>query len=360
MRDPARILLVRLSHLGDVVHALAVFHALHEAYPRARVAWAIQPEFADLVRGLPGLERAVLFERDGGWRAWPRLRRELACWRPELCVDAQGNAKSAAVALCSGAPRRAGLARADWREPFFARVLNERAPALASRATPAHAMDRMHALARFVAPGAGHPPRGDPALSDAERAAGERTLERVAGRHASPVLCHVSSPEDARAWPLARWGELAALLAARGRRVLALVGPRERAHVAALGAALPAHPLVTLCADPLGLRQLAALYAAAAARGGTLVACDTGPLHLAAASGLRVVALEGPQDARRTGPWPLAREVALAPAPGPHAALRARRSPDCAPCLERVCRHAEGPVCMRDLEAEEVAAALGT
>src|SRR5262249_19112540 len=120
VRIPDRILLVRLSHLGDVVHALGVFHALHAAYPRAEIGWAIQPAFAGLLEGLPGLARVLVFERRGGLAAWLALRRELARFRPDWTVDAQGNAKSGAVAWLSRAPRRVAPARADWQEPWAA------------------------------------------------------------------------------------------------------------------------------------------------------------------------------------------------------------------------------------------------
>jgi len=66
VRNPDRILIVRLSHLGDVVHALGVFHALHAAFPSAEIGWAVQPEFAGLLDGLPGLARVFHFERRGG------------------------------------------------------------------------------------------------------------------------------------------------------------------------------------------------------------------------------------------------------------------------------------------------------
>ena len=59
MAQEERILLIRLSHLGDVVHALPLFHALREARPDARIAWAVEPEFAGLLDGLPGLERTI-------------------------------------------------------------------------------------------------------------------------------------------------------------------------------------------------------------------------------------------------------------------------------------------------------------
>src|SRR5687767_3923209 len=73
LKDPARILLVRMSHLGDVVCALPLYHALRGAFPEARIGWVVQPEFEGLVAGLSGLQCTFRFERAGGARAWVRL-----------------------------------------------------------------------------------------------------------------------------------------------------------------------------------------------------------------------------------------------------------------------------------------------
>ena len=79
--EPGRILLVRLSHLGDVVHALPVFHALRRRWPAAKLAWICQKEFAPLLAGLPGLDLCLLFNRGGGLRGLWRARRDMAAAR---------------------------------------------------------------------------------------------------------------------------------------------------------------------------------------------------------------------------------------------------------------------------------------
>jgi hypothetical protein len=76
-------------------------------------------------------------------------------------------------------------------------------------------------------------------------------------------------------------------------------------------------------------------------------------MHLAAACGLPVVVLSGPQEHLRTGPWPLAGEAG-----SPHRVVRALEQPACAPCLRRECTHPRGPVCMSELACEQVRAAL--
>lgn len=346
MADPDRILIVRLSHLGDVVHALGLAHALHAAYPRARIGWAVQGEFAGLLRGMEGVDPIFEFRRRGGVGAWRELAAALRAFRADWTVDAQGNAKSALASWLSRAPRRLGPHRRDWQEPWAGWTAGEHAPPLAPPAR--HAMQRMELLARALVPRVELPLRTDAGLSAAELAQGERELAARAPRGAGLVLLHLSSPEDVRGWPTEHWRALALALAEAGRAVLVLSGPTEADVGRSLAAEL-AHERIGHWVEQRGLRALAAVFTAAARRGARLVACDSGPMHLAAAHGLALVALEGPQDAARTGPWPLA---------GVHRVVRSSREPECAPCLKHVCRHAQGPVCMRELALERVLAAL--
>jgi len=361
--DPQRIVIVRLSHLGDVVHALPVYHALRARYERARIAWVVQPEFAELVRALPGLDRVIEFGRRDGARAWWRLHRALRAFAPELAVDAQGNVKSAAATWLTRARRRIGLHAGDWREPIGARVLTEHAPRAAAERTSGrepHALDRMIALARHV--GAG-PARFDPALSPSERERGrELARDRLRGR--DPVVLFLADPSDPRAWPIEHYAELARRLGDEGRGVLVLSGPAEAALGARLERELGTSETRHHWVGQRGLRDLAAFFAAAAERGARFVGGDSGPMHLAVASGLPVVALAGPQSHWRTGPWPPppdpASDPVVDPAPGApaHRVVRSTVELECAPCLARRCRHPDGPVCMTTLDPDRVRTAL--
>jgi len=319
LSHPERILIVRLSHLGDVVCALGVFHALHEAFPRAEIAWAVQKEFAGLLRGLPGLDRILEFER---------------------------------ITLASGGGRRVGLARGDWRESLGALAVNEKIPACAP--DRAHVVDRTQALVRYLAPGAAFPPRSDAGLAPVELARGEALLDEHAPRLEGArraVALHLSSVEDVRGWPLERWEELIRALRSAGHGCLVLSGPNEVREGRALAERLPDDPGIRHWIGQKDLRDLAAAFTAAAGRRWKMVTCDSGPMHLAWASGLHVVVLEGPQDGGRTGPWP-------ARGAGPHRIVRSSEPPPCAPCHARSCTFRAGPVCMSAITAEDVLAAL--
>lgn len=339
---------MRLSHLGDVVLALPLFHALRERFPSAELAWVVQSEFASLLQGLPGLARVIRFERRAGLRGWLALRAELAQFAPDLAIDAQGNVKSGFALACSGAPRRVGLARTDWREPLGRFALTESA----SPARGAHAFERTLALCRYF--GVDGTVRRDPGLSRAELA---RARERAGELEvdASTVLVQLSPQADIRAWPLARYEEFLRDAAAHGTRCIVVSGPSERDEGAELATRVGESPSVRHWIDQRGLRELAAFFAVSAELGARYVGGDTGPTHLAAACGLPVTVLCGPHSHTRTGPWPVAAPSKM---PSPHSAVRARVEPECAPCFGRTCSHASGPVCMRDIAPADVRMAL--
>src|SRR5262245_52562197 len=131
MSDPlraSRILIVRLSAMGDVVHVLPMLAALRAALPDARIGWLVEERAASLLEGHPQLDRVWIWPRKRitellrRGRVFAALRvvrdftRELRAARYEVAIDAQGNARSAALAWLSGAPRRIGLAYRYARE----------------------------------------------------------------------------------------------------------------------------------------------------------------------------------------------------------------------------------------------------
>lgn len=305
---PRRILIVRMSHLGDVAQTLALYHPLRERWPDAEFGWAIQPEFAPLI---DPLARVFPFERLGGFRAWPRIRRAIRAWGPDVALDAQGNWKSAACTRLSGAPLKFGFDLPAWQEPLAARFSGAARMPGSDASTPRiHLVDRCRALASFVT---GRPVndskcRFDPALTDAEKARGAELLRATLLSLEDPtvprplVILHPGVEGDPRTWPAARFRALAVELIARGTEVLILTGPGE----ATVGTQLQADvPDAAHLVGQRGLRELAALFSAAATRRATLFVSDSGPAHVAASVGLGVRLLAGPEDPARTGPWPL-------------------------------------------------------
>ncbi|MBL9076249.1 MAG: glycosyltransferase family 9 protein [Planctomycetes bacterium] len=313
------ILLVRLSAMGDLVQGIGAVRALHAVRPDLAITIVTQAPFAPLLDGLPGVRRVVPFRRDGGLAALWQVRAALRADRYDLALDLQGNWKSALVARLSGARRRIGAEAAARQEPA-SRMLLHRTVAVDG---PPHPARIAWHLVREVAPGAPFlPPRlvAAPAELAAERAA-------VAAAGIDPArpfrVVVATDPADPRALRPAVVDRL--VHAATGPALL-LVGPAEAGLVLPPGVPVLRHGR----GEP---RRLIALGAVIAAADGRVVAPDTGAVHVLAAAGAACEVRFGSEDPRRTAP-PTATALVHAAPPG------------CAPCRQRRCTHANGPVCM--------------
>lgn len=314
-----RVLLVRLSAMGDVVQALGAVRALAERRPDLELCFVTQTEHVPLLERVPGLAAVVAHERRGGARAWLRTRAALRALGCETALDLQGNAKSAAIARLSGARRRIGAA-GPWRqEPWSRLLLTECVPVPG----PRHPALVAAALVARLAPAAR---LGRPRLSAtaAEIAAAAARVRASGIDPARPFRVFVGgAPSDPRSLQPA---QVVAEAAGGGAPALLLLGPAE--------AAVPAPSGLAVLRQARGqLRELVGIGALLAQVGGQAIGGDQGPVHVLAAAGAHTRVLYGPQDPAATAP-PGAR-VLQHPAP-----------PPCMPCRSRRCRHPRGPVCM--------------
>ena len=115
------ILVVKLSAIGDVIHALPVSYAIKETYPDAHLTWVVEPPAYPLLEGNPYIDELILFEKAkfrsiGGFlREYPPLRRRLRAHRYDVSLDLQGLFKSAAIVYTAGARERVGTANMRGR-----------------------------------------------------------------------------------------------------------------------------------------------------------------------------------------------------------------------------------------------------
>lgn len=123
IENPKRILIVKLSAIGDVLMATPVSRALRKAFPESYIAWVVEKKSADIVLGNPFLDEVIVWERGKGAAGFASslgaLRRELRSRKFDVCVDLQGLLRSAGVCLVSGSKKRIGFADGDEHSPLF-------------------------------------------------------------------------------------------------------------------------------------------------------------------------------------------------------------------------------------------------
>lgn len=307
-----------------MINVLPALGLLRRRRPADRLSFVVEDRAADVVRGHPFLDEVIVFPRRrwremlrGGTRGgWRELARELAAYRRALrargfdvALDFQGNAKGALHALASGARRRIGFAAGHDREAAHLFATERVVP-------PPDRPHRVEKFASLLGPlGVG---RGELSYALPEDPAADA---RVAGRLAASglgpgsrfVLVHPGTSDRGaeKRWPAERFGALAAeVRSALGLPVLASFGPGEEALAAAVAAA--SGGAARTAPATASLLELAALLRRASA----FVSADTGPMHLAAASGTRCVALFGPKDPAVYRPWGEGHRVVRADAPG--------------------------------------------
>ncbi len=312
-----RVLIVRLSALGDVVQSLGAVQALAAARPEWDLVWVVQREFVPVLAcaGLP--LQLVPHARRPALAGLLRTRAALRARRCDVALDLQGNWKSALVARLSGAGRVLGAAAASRQAAASAMLATQRI------ACSRHPARMAQALVRELVPGLPEsPPRLVAPASELARETAEVRALGVDPTRPFRVFV-VTDPRDPRAWwPSAMVREeRAAPLPA-----LWLYGPGE-AHLAA-----PAGVRVLRHAGG-ELARLVALGTLLALAGGVALGPDRGATHVLCASGARTIVLYGPQDPESTAP--LRAQV-----------VRRREPPPCMPCRSRVCRWRQGPVCM--------------
>jgi len=287
-----RILLVRLSAIGDVIHAMPVACALRECFPRAYLAWAVEQRSAELIEGHAAIDQRIVLPR--GWLRSPstvwKLRKQLKKLAFDTTIDAQGLTKSAVVAWFSGAKRRIGMSGHWGRE--ISRWLNNDLV----DTDGLHAIERGLKLLEPLGIRSAAVRFGVPAAEADQNAAAE-LIGRL-GMDDGFVLVASGAGWPSKLWPAERYAAVAAYVGRRWKLPSLLIwgNEAERARAEQIIAAAEGH--AQLC-PKITLLQLAAV----ARRARFAIGSDTGPLHLAAAAGAPCIGLYGPWPADKHGPY---------------------------------------------------------
>jgi heptosyltransferase-1 len=308
----SRLLIVRLSSMGDVIHTLPAVQALRAALPNSTIGWLIEERWAELLcapgtplRGPRSAQRPLVdwvhTVNLVGWRkslfSLHTVQNVAKVWNDvrdahyDVAVDLQGAMRSAILARWSGA--RVVYGAAEPRESpaslwYTRQALTRGLHVIEQNLSIAEAVMESETVAQKM-----KAPRVDfPRDPDAEARINQRLAERTIGDFA---ILNPGAGWGAKRWPAERYGEVARELATLGLRTILNYGPGEQelAQAAQSASGGIAESMNCTITELIALTRRARLF----------VGGDTGPLHLAAALGVPVVAIFGPTDPARNGPY---------------------------------------------------------
>jgi heptosyltransferase-1 len=305
--ESLRVLVVRLSAMGDVIHGIPAIAALRRERPNLQIGWLIEHRWMELLcahppeRLQPRSELKPLVEwvhvsdfkgwrkelsAPATWRDMTGCMREVRATKYDVALDLQGSIRAAIAARLSGAKSRIGAA-----EP---RELPARKFYTALVATPgAHVVEHALSLVSAVA--------GEDITYEPPSFPRDPATEAWADRFCSSVgfrrlaIINPGAGWGAKCWPAESYGEVAKALAGHGIAVMVNFGPNEEqlAQQVRDASGAVARPITCSVSELIALTRRASLF----------VGGDTGPMHLAAALGVPVVALFGPTRPERNGPY---------------------------------------------------------
>ena len=302
-----RLLIVRLSAMGDIIHALPAATALRQAFPEATIGWVLEERWAELLctlatpRSGQRSPQRPLADRihTVNLKPWRRSLHSPQTWeqiaavvsemrgiRYQLAVDFQGAARSALVARWAGAPILYGAVhpRENVAGMFYTRRVATRGD---------HVVEQGLSLAEAVTGGNSPPLEAQFPRDEAAERECEQRLHSLGAREFA--LLNPGAGWGAKRWPAERFGEVAKALARDGMKPLVNFGPGEeelarQVESASEGAATPIACSIT---QLISLTRRARLF----------IGGDTGPLHLAAALKVPVAGIYGPTNPARNGPF---------------------------------------------------------
>lgn len=335
------ILIIKLSSLGDICHALPSLTALRNLYPAAKISWIVNKPFADLLIGHPLLDEVIVIDQKsltkGSWsdryNYFQSLRKKLKSKRFDLVLDLQGLLKSSVIALMTGCSTRYGY----WE-------LREGSALISKGIKGTHAQDhviqRYLDVIRYLGADVQEP---EFVLPDIDKE--EQDMKKTLAGFAKYIVLAPATSWASKEWPLDNYVELGGRLAAAGYQVVLVGGKSDIAKSKYVYEQIRKNNQAAKIIDLTGKTSLKELMAVC--RNAVLyISGDTGPLHVAVTTGVPVIAMYGPTMPHRTGPYvsktidnTISKTIVIAGKAG------------CAPCRKRTCESME---CMKSISVDEV------
>ncbi len=334
-----RILFIKLSAIGDVVQTLPALEAIKKTFPDSEIDWVVEEAAAGILEGHPLIHRLLVSQRRSWFRMLLRPSTARAGFRAlrgfisglravhyDIAIDFQGLLKSGIIIGLVRADRKIGFDRTRELSYLF---LNERLPAYDA---DKHALERYLDIARYL--GAVDPSPTCTLPVERERAVMEARLARVVPDGGLLAVMNPMARWSTKLWKEEKFARLADRLISERKATVIFTGAAGDRDVIARILGMMSGKALNWAGET-SLREMAALAALA----DVFITTDTGPMHLAAAAGGRVIALFGP-----TAPWRT----------GPHGSghVVVRKEVACSPCFRRTCN--EGFRCMEAITVDDV------
>lgn len=334
------ILIIKMSALGDVMHALPCAAALRELYPNAKIRWIVHPQFAAFVPQPPYVDEVIYFDKQAFTKmpikekikAFLHMRSFLRSFKFDLVIDLQGLFKSAVVAWMTGCKTKIGYN--DMREGsgFISKAVH-------GANDKGHIVQQYLDVIRYLGSKVKEPFFPMPELPE-EKEKMQQLLKETFPKADKEDLAVLVPGAGwvTKEWPVEYFTELAQYLIKQGKYIILAGGKTEIEKCEQIAAALPEDKVLNL-AVKTNLKELAALMGSA----GLCIGGDTGPVHIAAAMDCRIIALFGASSGHRAGPY--GKKVTII-----------STTEECAPCFKRKCPLNKN--CMEKITVADVIAKL--
>jgi len=328
-KPPRKILVIKPSSLGDVVHSLPFLNVMRESFPRTEIHWVIAKGLEGLLENHPMVQKLLVINKDQ-WKEMKRIRGTVSEFRNlmgalkgesyDIAVDLQGLLRSGILTVASNAPVRLGFREArEGSRLFYTQSI--------TGGREIHAVDRYLKIASAMGCDTRTVAFPMPLVKESLKI---RQLKKEIGEYA--VLAP-GARWKTKQWPAERFGRLSSLLSMPS----IIIGSGSDEPLAQEAAAHSKGKAISM-AGKTDIKELISLIRKAM----FIVTNDSGPMHIAAACGVPVVALFGPTNPARTGPYGIG-----------HVIIRGAGA--CAPCYKKKCDDIR---CMDSILVDEVHEAI--
>ena len=321
------ILLIKPSSLGDIVHGLSVLKPFREKWPDAKISWLVKDIYAEILLGNPYIDELILLKKSSLTTSILAFRRRLLQGRFDLAVDLQGLFRSGLISYLSGAPIRAGFRNARELAPLFYTHKIDTPISL-------HAVDRNLQIAAFL----GCESREIQFSLNITQKALSEVSDFLYKNHLNTkktlIVLAPGGRWEKKRWPAELFSQLGILLKQELQAGIILIGNTLEENL--IDEIEGKNKNIYTRAVGFPLSQLTALLSKA----DVMITNDSGPMHIAAAVGTPTVALFGPTDPKKTGPYSKGNVVI-------------QKNVECIPCFRKPCIY-NNYVCMESISVEEV------